>query len=318
MPKLVNRPPKYGKMGKYAFVTHNRKRIYLGLYGSPESHEAYARFVAERRLRPDLVVPRGESNVAVKELAATFLDHAKATFAKPNYIHFRTVILEFLTKFYGNTPVDEFKPSSLKTIRSELIQAIGKDGKPRYCRGTINDHVRRITRIFHWGVGEELVKADTWAVLQAVKPLPEGHEGTFESPAREDVSDDVILRTLPFLPPVLQAMVKVQRLTGCRPGEIFNMRVGEIDRNADSDLWLYPPENFPRRLTVAETSFYGIRRRLRIGRIIVSPSRLQVPPLPVLSNESDRKRISGNVKRRLTRLWNATEPARSRNTTSAG
>ena len=76
MPKLVNRPPKYGKMGKYAFVTHNRKRIYLGLYGSPESHEAYARFVAERRLSPDLVLPKGESNVAVKELAAAFLDYA--------------------------------------------------------------------------------------------------------------------------------------------------------------------------------------------------------------------------------------------------
>jgi hypothetical protein len=39
--------------------------------------------------------------------------------------------------------------------------------------------------------------------------------------------------------PVLQAMVQVQRLTGCRPGEIFNMRVGEIDRYADPDLWLY-------------------------------------------------------------------------------
>jgi hypothetical protein len=57
MPKLVNRPPKYAKMGKYAFVSHNGKRVYLGFYGTPESHEKYARFLAERRLNPDLVCP---------------------------------------------------------------------------------------------------------------------------------------------------------------------------------------------------------------------------------------------------------------------
>jgi integrase len=72
-----------------------------------------------------------------------------------------------------------------------------------------------------------------------VKPLPEGYLGTFESPAREGIPDEVIRRTLPFMPPVLRAMVKVQRLTGMRPGEVFNMRVGEIDRTADSELWLY-------------------------------------------------------------------------------
>ena len=238
MPKLKNRPPKYAKMGKYAFVTHNRKRIYLGLYGSPESHEAYARFVAARRLNPDLVLPKGESDVRVKELAVAFLDHAEATLDKANYTHHRTVVLEFLVEFYGNIPVDDFKPSSLKTIRSELIRAI-RDGKPRYCRGTINDYICRIVRIFGWGVGEELVKSDTWAVLKAIRPLPESYPGTFENPAREDVSDEVIGKTLPFMPPILRAMVKVQRLTGMRPGEVFNMRVGEIDRSADSELWLY-------------------------------------------------------------------------------
>jgi hypothetical protein len=80
----------------------------------------------------------------VKELAAAFLDHAKATLAKPNYIHYRTVVIDFLTKLYGGTFVDEFKPSCLKTIRSELIKAVGKDGMPRFCRGTINDYVCRM------------------------------------------------------------------------------------------------------------------------------------------------------------------------------
>ena len=94
MPKLTNRPPKYAKFKNYAVTFHNGKRIYLGLYGSPESHTAYARFLAERRLNPDLVLPRGEANVAVCELAAGFLDHAKATLGKPNYTHYRIAIID--------------------------------------------------------------------------------------------------------------------------------------------------------------------------------------------------------------------------------
>jgi len=239
MPKLVNRPPKYARMGKYAFVTHKGKRVYLGRYGSPESHEAYNRFLAERRLNPNLIPPRGESNGTVKELAAAFLDHAEATLAKPNYTHHRIAVLDFLTKFYGDVPVDEFRASSLKTVRSELVRAVGKDGKPRFCRGMINDYVCRIVRIFGWGVAEELVKPDTWAVLKAVKPLPKGYAGTVENPAREDVPDNIIGRTLPYMPPVLRAMVQVQRLTGARPSEIFGMRVGQIDKDTVPDLWLY-------------------------------------------------------------------------------
>jgi len=53
------------------------------------------------------------------------------------------------------------------------------------------------------------------------------------------VPDEVIRRTLPFMPPTLAAMLQIQRLTGCRPSEIFNMRVGQIDRTTDPDLWLY-------------------------------------------------------------------------------
>jgi integrase len=103
----------------------------------------------------------------------------------------------------------------------------------------VNDYIRRIVSIFEWGVENELVQETTYRTLKTVKALPEGHPGTFENPAREHVPDEVIKRTLPFMPPTVSAMVQVQRLTGCRPGEIFNMRVGEIDKTTDPELWLY-------------------------------------------------------------------------------
>ena len=47
------------------------------------------------------------------------------------------------------------------------------------------------------------------------------------APLRQYVRDDVIIATLPLLPPTLQAMIKLQRLTGMRPSEVFKMTVGD-------------------------------------------------------------------------------------------
>ena len=69
----------------------------------------------------------------------------------------------------------------------------------------INNHTRRIVSMFSWGVEEELVLPNTEAALKAVKSLPEGYPGTFDHPEREDVPDEIIIRTLPFMPPVVQA-----------------------------------------------------------------------------------------------------------------
>ena len=187
--------------------------------------------------------PTGEKDVTVKELAAAFLDHAKATLKKPNYTHHRIAVLDFLLKLYGDgTLVGDFKPSCLKLVRENMIQS------RRLCRNMINNYICRIVRIFQWGVEEGVVHSDTAAVLKAVKPLPEGYVGTFDHEEREDVPDSVIKATLPFMPPTLQAMIKLQRLTGCRPSEIFNMRVGQIDQHSDPDLWLYWLTQHERRL----------------------------------------------------------------------
>lgn len=48
-------------MGKYALVYHQGRKIYLGLYGTPESKAAYARLVAELQKNPTAIpLPNGE------------------------------------------------------------------------------------------------------------------------------------------------------------------------------------------------------------------------------------------------------------------
>jgi len=74
------------------------------------------------------------------------------------------------------------------------------------------------------------VKETTYRVLKLVKPLEKGHPGTWDNVPREDIPFEVVVRLLPFLVPVLRAMVRIQGLHGMRSGEVCNMRVGEIDR----------------------------------------------------------------------------------------
>jgi integrase len=114
----------------------------------------------------------------------------------------------------------------------------------RFCRRIINRYTFRIIFIFAWGVENEIVPETTWRALKAVKSLPKGYPGTFDHEEREPVPDEVISRTLPFMPPTLRAMIQLQRILGMRPNEIFKMRVGDIDTTRKNGLWYYVPGSY--------------------------------------------------------------------------
>ena len=237
MPKLKNQYPKKCRDRSQAFSWHNGKRIYHGTWGSPEADKNYKRFIAALLENPTLPLQMGASGgVLVAELAAGFLEYAKSrNMDKTDVKHFKTLV-GFLVDIYGELGVNEFSPKKLKVVRAQMI----KSGT--LCRSMINRYVGRIRRIFTWGVGEEVVQSNVSDALKAVQDLRKGEEGTYDTPPREAVSEWVIAATLPFLAPVVAAMVVIQYLTGMRPSEVFKMRVGDIDRNRKNGLWYYTPE----------------------------------------------------------------------------
>jgi integrase len=145
--------------------------------------------------------------------------------------------MEFLLAFYGDTTLaDSFTPRCLKLVRNALVQS------RRFCRNVVNKYTRHVVKMFQWGVSEELVRETTWRALQSVPALRKGERGTFDNPPRQEVPDDVVERTLPFLPPVLRALIILLRMTGMRPSEGYRMTVGDIDMNRDSEFWYYTPK----------------------------------------------------------------------------
>jgi len=236
MPKLKNRLPKLCKMGNYAVVNYLRKKTVLGKWGTPEANQEYARFITKVLNNPTDASPSvmGSDKGLVSELAVRYLDHVKTSgIDKSHYIHCNILLTDFVLPYYADLPADEFSPKCLKFVRDRMIES------KRLCRNQINNYAHRIVSMFSYGIEEELCQPLTVAMLREVRALREGATGTFDHPEREPVPDDVIRRTLPFLSPMLRAMVEIQWLTGLRPSEVCKMRVGQIDRESDSDLWFY-------------------------------------------------------------------------------
>jgi len=250
MPKLNNRPPKYCKQNKHAVVYYHGRTIYLGRYGSPESQTAYSRFVAEIQANPVFLPSKEEKHITVRELTAAFLDHAKLTHDSTSYSFYRVIVLDFIDKLYGDdTPVEDFTPRCLKLVRGEMVKS------RRFCRNIVNRCANCVITILGWGVENELVQETTWRALKSVKSLQEGSPGTFDHEERESVPDDVIRRTLPFMPPTIRAMVQLQRILGMRPNEIFKARVGDIDTTRNNGLWYYVPGSYKTSRFVGKIKF---------------------------------------------------------------
>jgi integrase len=107
-------------------------------------------------------------------------------------------------------------------------------------RRYINEQVGRVKRLFNWAVENELVPAAVADALGRVKGLQRGRSLAREKPPVEPVADGVVEATLPALPPVVADMVRIQRLTGHRPGELLGMTVAEVDRS-DPEVWAHRP-----------------------------------------------------------------------------
>jgi len=140
--------------------------------------------------------------------------------------------LRLLRAMYGREPAAAFSPSKLKLIRARWIA----DG---ICRHQVNLRAGRLKRVFKWGVSEELVPVTVWQALLTIQGLQEGRSEARETPSVTPVADAHVEAALPLLRPQVADMVRVQRLTGMRPGEVCQLRWCDIDRSGD--VWEFRP-----------------------------------------------------------------------------
>jgi len=305
MPAVRVHVPKYclHKSRGLAYVRDRGKVRYLGKHGSPESKEAYGRFLIEweaRRAGAPLPLPDPSEELTIVELCVAYLDYAEGYYCKHGQ---PTRSLDNIKRaikaakdLCGKEPAARFGPLRLLDIQRSLAAGGAT-------RAYVNKQVGDIRRMFKWGVSRELVPPSVQTALSTVEGLRMGRSAARESTAVAPVPDDVVDATLPHLPPVVADMVRFEWLTGCRPGEVSAIRPCDVERSGE--VWRYRPESH-------KTEHHGRERIIYIG-----PQAQQVL-LPYLLRdaqahcfqpaESERKRRAEMRARRRTRVqpsqWN--------------
>jgi len=238
-------------------VTLDGVDFYLGAHGTKASKEEYDRIVGEwqangRRLPADRL-PGGPGDLTVNELCLAFWKHVEGYYVKQGEASTEQREIRYairpLRKLYGSTLAREFSPRALKAIRAEMVR-VG------WCRSRINKQIRRVKMVFKWGTEEELIPPGVFHGLQAVCGLRRGRSDARETEPIRSVPQANIDAVLPFLSDEVAAMVRLQCLTGARPGEVTIMRACDIDMSGD--LWLYTPSRH-------KTEHHGRSRVIGIG-----------------------------------------------------
>lgn len=177
--------------------------------------------------------------ISVAELLAAYVEYAQSYYRKRDGRQTSSIFMVRracrVLEPYMNTPADAFGPLRLASLLEQMI------AEARLCRKTINATAKCIRRIFRWGVSRELVPGAVDHALRSVAMIPKGRFHAKDYPKVKEIPDKIIEQTLPYLPPLIQDMVQVQRLTGARPGEVCNLMAGDLDTSGD--IWIARPED---------------------------------------------------------------------------
>lgn len=230
----------------------NVKRV-----GKREAERLYAEFAASWHNDPGVKdKDRAEPDrLTVAELGDRYIEFAKEEYKKPggkrsNHATNMDYAFREMAAACGHRLVSSIRASDLRTARERMLD---RD----LSRGTINERVNRIRHVFKWGVGHDLVPPEVLQKLQAIEPLRRGRSGVREGKGRKTLHTSAVEDVLPHLPQPVAGMVRLQWLTGMRPGEVMSMRGRDIDMT--STIWVYQPAQH-------KTQHYGKTRKVYLGK----------------------------------------------------
>ena len=292
MPRLKpNELPTYclHKRTGRAYVTlDGRQHTLPGAYNSPESWSEYQRltslWIAGGRRLPDCVAGdtgdvqslEADAGPTLTELIARFWRHAQAYYrldgkSTGEAENFKSA-LRPLRQQYGATPAAAFGPLSLRALRASMLlpqpvvdpktkePKLDDAGKPitrpGWSRNHANAQVNRIKRMFKWAVAYELIPPAVYHAVKEVDAIRRGRDGARETAPVKPVSSDLVEPVLAHVASEVAAIIRLQLLTGMRPGEAVLMR--GVDLDMSDNVWVYTPQRH-------KTEHHGLEWSIYLG-----------------------------------------------------
>jgi integrase len=250
---------------------------YFGAWGSEDAKRLYRRFSVEWAAGATTGTGVGETTVG--RLIVLWLAHCERTYRKRGKVtseyHCNRSAMRYLNELYGDEPAAGMTVRNLRAVRERMVG----EG---WTRKTINDHGARLVRAFQWAAAEQLVPLPVAQTLALFAPLAAGRRDDVpENEPVEPVPAAHVAAVLasPALHPtpnrraVLVAMIRVQLLTGMRPGELCALAPPELDRSAEP--WRYETTEYNKMLhkNLSRVVFFGPQ-----ARALLAPLLADCPP----------------------------------------
>jgi integrase len=296
MPRLTKKVPslRLHRPSGRAVVTLGGKDHYLGPWNSPEARAAYDRLIAEwlasGRGRPKQAEAPAPDAPTVAEVLLAYWRYAEKHYRTPDGAPSRELdnvrdALKPLRKLYGPTLARDFGPLALCAVRDEMVRS------GSLARTTVNARVNRVRRVFKWALSVEMVPASVVEALRSVDGLREGRSDAPEPERVDAVPVGHVEAALPFMPPAVAAMVRVQLLTGCRAGEVMAMRGRDL--TSGDPTWEYRPASHKNRWRGKDRLIHLGPRAVELVRAFLKPdtSAYLFSPRVVVAEMHARRRV---------------------------
>jgi integrase len=238
-----------GQAGAYPTLrdrfTHRTKDFWLGSYGSPESHQAYARLVAQWTIRegriPDAVIDTPKDVLTIDGLVDAWWNAEGVHFGF-SHQHMVRSSLDILCSLFGSTAAVDFGPLALRAVRDRMLAGDPEQKPPRkpWSRKTVNLQVNRLRQMFRWAAGQQLLPIFVYDTLRAVENLKAGRSTVPEPKAIGPVQTTHVDAIEDHVSAQMWGMICLQLHTGMRPGEVCRLRPADLDMN-DNAMRVYRP-----------------------------------------------------------------------------
>jgi integrase len=240
-----------------AIVRLGGRMFYLGPHGSDESKTKYAQLKAEWLVSKNAEkFVRSPDGPTIASVCLAYLDHAEVYYGPGKELEAMERAITPLSELYATLPAKAFGPLEFKAVRGWWLSRECQTVAGRCTRQYINTQMKRVVRVLKWAVGEAMVPPSVREAVKCVAPLKAGRSKAPEAPPVRPVIDSVIEKTLAELPAIVADMVRVQLLTGARPGEVCQLTPAMVDRS--EDVW---------KITIAKhkNAYRGKTRTLYAG-----------------------------------------------------
>ena len=237
------------------YIRFGGKRVWrkLGDWGAPDIEAKYRQFLNELEDNGGNPEQSGEKTLAF--LFDFYFKERAWQLSKTDIRHLKQII-SLVMEIYPECPISKFTAMSFRHVRKRVME-VGMAKKPApWSRNYANKLLKYIKTIFNWGVSYDLVPPEIAAKVSSVPIISERESDLEERAKVVEVPDAVVIRTLPFLSPVVADMVRVQRGACMRPKEVRELRVGDLDKSGE--VWMIRTDRH-------KTAWCGVTRFIAFG-----------------------------------------------------